>query len=142
MPFTKGLQINICDDETIKATDYDLSNVDITYTIEPNDDFIIKNLPKDNKAVPAVIMSKKLLKFTEDKVYTITAHDSGTPQRSIQTTLSIKVSHNDYTPSPNFNKAFYIINYEKDGENVIISGNTIIPINDGADVTIELEGTF
>lgn len=138
MPFTQGFLLSGCNESTIQATDYDLTNTRISYTITPDADFEIENLPMQDKTVPAVIKSKKLLKFTEDKEYTITATDGGDPSRSSTATLSIKVKVDDYTPSTSFEKAYYIIEYDNETPSII---PTNIPITDGVKVEVELQGT-
>lgn len=146
MPLTQGLDIEGCVQEhQINATDVDFSTKNIKFTIEPDDDFEIESEQiLETKTFFAKIKSKKLLKFSETKEYKIIAEDvDGTDddRRQGETKLIINVDAESYTPSPSFDNAFYVFNYDINNDGSAILSKTIdITLNDGKLIDVSLAG--
>lgn len=74
MPLPQNFEITLFGEEII-ATDYDITNVEVSFTITPDDKFYVSSLgpiDKTNKRHKASIKVKEVLRLDENVTYTLT----------------------------------------------------------------------
>ncbi|XP_060518509.1 uncharacterized protein LOC132697214 isoform X3 [Cylas formicarius] len=132
--------------EPIEAEDIDFSNEMVSFSVEPND-FTVDSIQTGNKTFKAVFSSKRLIQFTDDVVYTITATDSGVNPgpRSVKTIVTLSVDKENSLDNPSFSKAKYTIAYSEVSGSPILTPEEVITastIKIGDITKVNLDGDY
>ncbi|KAF2881637.1 hypothetical protein ILUMI_24494 [Ignelater luminosus] len=139
MPLPQNFEITLFGEEII-ATDYDISNVEVTFTITPDDKFYVSSLgPTDatNKHHKASVKVKEVLRLDDNATYFLTVTDTGTPTKNTTTQLNLMIDKQiELLPNPFFTKAYYAADYNANGEKHSITLKDAIELERGCSDTI------